>query len=215
MTLFQFNRPRMHVDPLGQVRDESGRVYDIGEAIRALRWVTPLLPSSGSPHQYCVKQRSPAEPWEAVATTIAGSKDAFLAFHRGYQRPNRYWEFEGWRFWRTSAGSGRAVTHMLNRCRLDSDQLRPLEAGPADWAGGPPWLEYGAAWPPGWVNEPGSFRGGGRHGNMVYRRELDYRHDYRCGRCGRRFYWDVLRPCPDCGTLAEETLPTKERMRRP
>jgi hypothetical protein len=199
------DRLRLHVED-GQVRDDAGRVYDVREAVDALPWQTALA-SSGSPHQYVVQRKSPIEAWDVLATAIAQHPDSFLAYHAGYRRPNRYWEFAGWRYWRTSSGGPGGVTHMLNRCRPDSDVLRPLEAGPADWGGGPPWLPHGSPWPPGWVNEPGSHRGGGRHGKMVYRAERDTRRDYRCAGCGTRFYWYALRPCPSCGAAASEEQP--------
>jgi hypothetical protein len=199
------DRLRLHVED-GQVVDETGRAYDVREAVDALPWQTALA-SSGSAHQYCVLRKSPVEAWDVLATAIAQHPDSYLAYHLGYRRPNRYWQCDGWRYWRTSSGGTGGVTHMLNRCRPDSDQLRPLEAGPADWGGGPPWLAYGSPWPPGWVNEPGPFRGGGRHGDWVYREELDTRRNYRCAGCGRRSYWHAGRPCPDCGTPASEELP--------
>ena len=77
---------------------------------------------------------------------------------------------------------------MLNRGRIEDDT--PAAGGPrcgADRRGdGPPWLPNGSPWPPGWVEEPGTDRGGGRHGDWVYRAYLDVRRDYRCAQCGNR-----------------------------
>ena len=200
------DRLHLHVDPDGQVVDDAGHVYDVAEAAEKLPWRW-ALPSNGSPHQYVVQARSPIEAFDILATAIDHHPARFLAYHRGYQRANRYWEHQGpsgsWRCWRTSAGGGRGVTMMLNRCRPDSDILRPLEAGPADWAGGPPWLEYGAPWPPGWVRVAGAR---GQHGEWTYERELDIRNDYRCRGCGRQFFWFSGRSCPSCGTAADEAL---------
>ena len=197
------DRLRLHVED-GQVRDDAGRVYDVREAAHALPWQTALA-SSGSPHQYCVLRKSHIEAWVVLATAIALHPDAYMAYHLGYQKPMRYWELEGWRYWRTSAGGGRSVTAMLNRCRLDSDTPRRVDDGavPIPWKG-PPWLGRGSPWPPGWIKSSGP---GPRHGEYVYRVELDTRKNYRCHVCGRKFYWYASRPCPWCRTVASEEQP--------
>jgi len=199
-------RPRLRVED-GEVRDESGRVYDIRDAIEALPWTT-ALPSSGAPHQYCVLNRSPVEAWDVLATAIARHPDSYLALHRGYKKPQRYWEFEGRRYWRTSAGSrAGGITMMLNRCLLESDTPRRVDQGarPIEWDG-PPWLEYGSPWPPGWIYEgPGA--GNPNNNGWVYHLELDARQHYRCVGCGERFFWTPGRPCRRCGTHAPEVIP--------
>ncbi len=187
---------RLHIES-GEVRDDTGRPYDVGEAIETVPWVT-ALPSSGAPHQYAVDRRCLTVAWDVLICAISKHPDGYRGYHRGYQRPTRYWEFEGHRYWQTASTAYGGFTRMLNRCRLDSDTPRRVDQGakPIAWVG-PPWLEYGSPWPPGYIVEAG------RH---VYHRELDPRAQYRCADCGRRMYWEPHRPCPRCGTPADEVL---------
>jgi hypothetical protein len=145
------DRVRFHVDEEDRVVDDSGRVYDLGEAILATNWVTATR--YPPPHQYAVLGRTPIEPWDVIATAIRGRSDSYLAYFRGYRRPNRYLDLPDHRYWRTSSGgTGGRVTHMLNRCTYDSaEPPRRLDEGavPIEWSG-PPWDVYGAPWPPGW-----------------------------------------------------------------
>jgi hypothetical protein len=63
---------------------------------------------------------------------IAKHPDSYLAYFRGYQRPNRYWDFEGRRYWRTANGGPRGITHMLNRCLFsDAEPPRRVDQGAA------------------------------------------------------------------------------------
>lgn len=145
-------RPRLTVDAQGRVVDvETGDVHDLEEAIAATRWVTAV--KYPPPHQYAVLGRTPMLAWDVIATVIRHHPASYLAYFRGYQRPNRYLDLPGHRYWRTSSGgAGRRVTHMINRCTYDSaEPPRRIDAGavPIDWDG-PPWDLYGSPWPPGW-----------------------------------------------------------------
>ncbi len=92
----------------------------------------PALPANAAPVRGPAKiagvglvrsrRRDPVEP------------DSFLAYFRGYQRPNRYWEApDGLRYWRTR--------FELNRCTLDSvEPPRRVDQGAKpirDWVGPP------------------------------------------------------------------------------
>lgn len=144
-------RLRLRVDESGRVVDDNGRIYDLEEAILATRWVTAT--KYPPPHQYAVLGRTPMEAWDVIATTIKGRADSYLAYFRGYWRPNRYLDLPDHRYWRTSSGgAGGRVTHMLNRCTYDSaEPPRRLDEGaePIEWDG-PPWDVYGAPWPADW-----------------------------------------------------------------
>ena len=63
---------------------------DVVEAIRSLSWVDQLCPLMR--HQYAVLRKSPAWAWYALDAMIRDSPDSYLAYFRGYQRPNRYWD---------------------------------------------------------------------------------------------------------------------------
>ena len=61
-------------------------------------------------------------------------RSGHLAYFRGYQRPNRYWDFDGRRYWRTSSGGPGGVTHMLNRCLFsDAEPPRRVDQGAQPW----------------------------------------------------------------------------------
>lgn len=119
------------------VRGESGRQYDVLEAIEVLPWVTQLCPLM--PHQYAVSYKSPDWAWGVLETMVkSANPESYRAFFRGYPTPNRYWEApDGLRYWRTRE---------LNRCspdsveplRLVSDGAKPIK----DW-NGPPWAPNG------------------------------------------------------------------------
>ncbi len=190
-------RLALHVEE-GLVKGEDGRVYDVAAAIAAIPWVT-ALPSSGSPHQYAVDRRCPDEAWDVLTSLIAKHPDSYRAYHRGYARANRYLDIGAHRYWRTASSGYGGFTEMLNRCLLESDTPRRVDQGakPADWAGGPAWLAYGAPWPPGWIVE---------NGRRVYHAELDPRASFCCLECGRKMFWEPGRVCPKCGTLAPEEL---------
>lgn len=196
----------LHVLATGEVVDLDGNVIDVQAAVDALRWRTPLA-SSGSPHQYTVfRQDGPPMAFDTLGTVITRHPESFMAYHLGYQKPMRYWEFGDWRYWRTAAGNQGGVTHMLNRSRPANDMpggCRRVDEGAKadpDW-GGPPWLPKNSPWPPGWVLGPG---GGPHNSGHVYREHLDPRRDYHCEGCGRAFFWDPGRPCPKCATPAVE-----------
>jgi hypothetical protein len=176
-----------------RIVDENDRVYDVDEAIQAIPWVTALS-SSGSPHQYAVDRRCPTEAWAVLTTVIAKHPGSYLGFHRGYQRATRYWEHGEHRYWKTASRTYGGFTEMVNRCLLESDTPRRVDQGakPAVWVG-PPWLEDGSPWPPGYIEE------NGRH---VYYPRLDPRQHYRCADCGHRMFWEPGRTCSRCGTQA-------------
>ena len=105
---------------------------DILEAIAALPWVDQLCPFMR--HQYAVRRRSPLQAWDALDAMIRDSPDSYLAYFRGYQRPNRYWDGpDGLRYWRTR--------FELNRCTPDSvEPPRRVDEGATpilDWDGPP------------------------------------------------------------------------------
>ncbi len=105
---------------------------DVVEAIRSLSWVDQLCPLMR--HQYAVLRKSPAWAWYALDAMIRDSPDSYLAYFRGYQRPNRYWDGpDGLRYWRTR--------FELNRCTADS--VEP-----------PRRVDQGAQPIPGWVGPP-------------------------------------------------------------
>lgn len=62
-------------------------------------------------------ERCPVVPW-SVDTAIAKHPDSYLAYFRGYQHPNRHWDLEGLRYWRTSNSGPGGVTHVLNPCLI-------------------------------------------------------------------------------------------------
>jgi hypothetical protein len=120
------------------VRAADGLEHDLLEAIEALHWVDQLCPLM--PHQYAALRKSPDWAWFALDAMIRWSPDSFLAYFRGYRRPNRYWEApDGLRYWRTR--------FELNRCTLDSvEPPRRVDEGARpipDWVG-PPHAPNGA-----------------------------------------------------------------------
>jgi hypothetical protein len=159
----------MSVSPLedGDVVDSAGNIYDLREAIEHIPWVTATR--YPPPHQYVVLSRCPTGPWDVLWTAIRDNPDSYLAYFRGYRRPNRYFEFEHWRYWRTSSSAfGNGITHMLNRGRFeDAEPPRRVDEGALaiDWEG-PPWDVYGSSWPPEFEVSAGGYK---------YRRELDRR----------------------------------------
>ena len=110
---------------------------DILEAIRVLSWVDQLCPLMR--HQYAVLRKSPAWAWYALDVMIRDSPNSYLAYFRGYQRPNRYWDGpDGLRYWRTR--------FELNRCTPDSvEPPRRVDGGAEPILGwdGPPWAPNG------------------------------------------------------------------------
>jgi hypothetical protein len=116
-------------------------------AINRLPWKDAVL--YPPPHQYVVLEWCDPDAWDVLDTAIREQPDSFLAFFRGYQRPMRDWEFEGRRYWRTSSTAYGPLTHMLNRCALDSvEPPRRVDDGaePMPWEG-PPWMPNGSPWP--------------------------------------------------------------------
>lgn len=76
--------------------------------------------------------------WDELDVMIRDSPDSYLAYFRGYQRPNRYWDGpDGLPYWPTR--------FELNRCRPDSvEPLRRVDEGATpilDWDG-PPWAPH-------------------------------------------------------------------------
>jgi hypothetical protein len=95
---------------------ESRADIEVAEAIAALPWVDQLCPLMR--HQYAVLGKSPSWAWYALDATIRDSPDSYLAYFRGYQRPESYWDgSDGLRYWRTR--------FELNRCTRDSVELPP------------------------------------------------------------------------------------------
>jgi hypothetical protein len=91
------------------------------------------------PHEYAVLSRSPGWAWFALDAAIQNSPENYMAYFRGYQRPNCYWDGpDGMRYWRTR--------NELNRCRPDSvEPLRRVDEGAqpiGNWDG-PPWAPNG------------------------------------------------------------------------
>jgi hypothetical protein len=151
-------------------------------------------------HQYVLLEHCPSEAWDVLAAAIRDAPDSYDAYFRGYTFAMHYWEFEGWRYWRTS---GRQGVHMLNRCTLDSvEPPRRVADGaqPAAHWDGPPWAPDGSPWPPGYIPRfgPSHMRG------MVYRRDADPRRGYACRECGVRYWrFEPLRVCPSCKAIPE------------
>jgi hypothetical protein len=119
------------------VRDADGREHDVLAAVAVLPWVRQLCPSM--PHEYAVMYKSEPVAFGVVETmTSSRNPDSYLAYFRGYERPNRYWDApDGLRYWRTRE---------MNRCDPASvESLRRKDAGaqPAtDWDG-PRWAPSG------------------------------------------------------------------------
>ena len=139
---------------------------DILNAIAALPWVDQLCPLMR--HQYAVRRRSPLSAWEALDAMIRDSPDSYLAYFRGYQRPNRYWDGpDGLRYWRTR--------FELNRCTPDS--VEP-----------PPRVDEGAQPIPDWVGPPHA-----PNCSNLYERDAGGRW-----LPGRRFFDAGYGPCRGC-----------------
>ncbi len=199
------SRNRLIVVDGDVVDPATGEVYDpVAEAAR-LRWTTALAGDGMPPHQYLVfsGQRAISDvAVDVLLTAIRYHPDAYNAYFRGYRSPMRYLELpDDHRYWRTVLGR----THMLNRCTLDSvEPPRRVDQGarPLPWDG-PPWAPQGSPWPPGYSSD-----GRGRH---RYDPALDWRKDYRCRACGKRFYPSPFdRPCPKCGLAAQAPSELKE-----
>ena len=172
------------------------QLADVSVAIDELPWRS-ALPADGVPaHQYVIQGRCPADAWDTLAAMISQHPDGYDAYFRGYPWPMHYWEFEGRRYWRTSA---RRTTHMLNRCSFDSvEPPRRVDEGakPIVWDG-PPWAPNGTPWPPGYVPGPGPVHMRG----MTYRKDLDPRAGFECQGCGIEYWlYEPGRPCPRCGS---------------
>ncbi len=167
----------------------------VREAIERLPWRTALPADGMAAHQYVIVGKCPGDAWDALDGEIRDNPESYDAYFRGYPWPMHYWEFEGHRYWRTSA---RRSVHMLNRCTLDSvEPPRRVDQGaePVDWSG-PPWAPNGTAWPTGYVRGPGPahYRG------MVYDPEKDPRAGFPCKACGITYLlYEPSRPCPRCG----------------
>jgi hypothetical protein len=146
---------RLYLTLEGQVEADTGIVLPrFGEAVELIPWVTATL--YPPPHQYVIFRRCPRIAWDVVATTIAKHPTSYLAFFRGYLKPNRYFEFEGRRYWRTANSRAGGVTHMLNRGRFeDAEPPRRVDEGakPMVWDG-PPWEPYGTPWPSWYTPDP-------------------------------------------------------------
>jgi hypothetical protein len=158
----------------GGVASETGAIYGFAEAAAAIPWVTAKLYRPA--HEYVIYAKCPVVAWEVVSTAIARHPDSYLAFFRGYLRPNRYFEHDGRRYWRTSTGR----VHMLNRSRLeDSEPPRRVDEGAVaiDWAANPS-FEYGGGWPEwqvlgedGWYRDRKTGRIAGRDNEVTWLRE--------------------------------------------
>lgn len=140
----------------GWIVDDTDQIYDVGEAITAVPWITAR--QYPPPHQYVIFGRCPPLAWDVLACAVAKHPESYLAYFRGYQKPMRYWEFEGYRYWRTASRnpSGK-ITHMLNRCGFDDvEPPRRVDQGAKprlDWDG-PPWLPERSPWPDWFVKGP-------------------------------------------------------------
>lgn len=168
----------------------DGNRYSFDWAIERLQW-RDALPGGGMPaHQYVVINDESQAMADVLSRVIAAHPDSFDAYFRGYQKPMRYLELAGLRYWRTSLHG----TQMLNRCTLDSVEppRRVADgAGPLEWDG-PPWALNGSPWPPGYAED--------EHGRWVYRAADDPRHGYICTSCQRTYWLSAPdRPCPHRG----------------
>jgi hypothetical protein len=168
----------------------------VREAIEALPWRT-ALPADGMPaHQYVILGKCPTEAWDVLAKVVREHPESYDAYFRGYPWPMHYWEFEGYRFWRTS---GKGSTYMLNRCTLDSvEPPRRVDEGatPAQAWTGLPWALDGTPYPPGYVPGPGPahYRG------MRYDPVQDPRRGFPCTACGIDYWlYEPTRSCPRRG----------------
>ena len=147
------DRLRLHIAD-GQICDDTGQVYDLASAIDQIPWVQVRM--YPPPHEYVTLRTCPITAWDVLATAIAHHPDSYLAYFRGYQRPMRYLDFQGRRYWRTASRGTGGLTHMLNRCLFaDAEPPRRVDQGarPIPWEG-PPWDVYGSAWPAWYVRGP-------------------------------------------------------------
>ena len=148
------------------VVDSDGEVFDIREAIDLIPWVNATM--YPPPHQYVVQRHCPAIPWMVLAMAIAKHPASYLAYFRGYAKPNRYLEIDGHRYWQTSAGNAGALVLMLNRATFESaEPPRRVDQGakPAQNWIGPPWDVNGSPWPSWYTRGP--------DGRYHYNRALD------------------------------------------
>lgn len=131
---------RLGLDEAGRVVDmATGEIYDVDDAIAAIPWVTQTCPLM--PHEYATQRACPGLSWPVIAAWVHGP-GSYLAFFRGYARPNRYRDHsDGHRYWRTSARR----TQMVNRCSMDFEPPRRVADGAVrlPWVG-PPWAPTGA-----------------------------------------------------------------------
>ena len=149
-----------------QIVASDGEVFDIRDAIARIPWVSATM--YPPPHQYVVRHRCPAIPWMVLATAISKHPTSYLAYFRGYAKPNRYLEIDGYRYWQTSAGGAGGLVLMLNRGTFESaEPPRRVDQGakPAQNWIGPPWDVNGSAWPS-WYTQ-------GPDGQYHYNRALD------------------------------------------
>jgi hypothetical protein len=152
----------------GQLVDEAGNSHDLRAAIDEIPWVAAKMYVATSAHDYVVYGRCPVLAWDVLATAIAKHSDSYLGFWRGYQRPIRYLDFEGRRYWRTASSHPGGITSMLNRARFqDAEPPRRVDEGatPAPNWSGPPWELDGSPWPSWYVLGP--------DGKHHYERRLD------------------------------------------
>jgi hypothetical protein len=174
VSFFKAGNLRLRVEG-EQVISDDGQVYDVREAIAEIRWVAAFKYPPA--HSYAVRGRGPDAPWQVLSIFVRHSVDSYLAYFRGYQRPNRYVNLDGRRFWVTSSGGPKGGVTMLNSGRFeDAEPPRRVDEGGQpilDWQG-PPWSLNGSPWPL-WF-QPGP---DGRH---VYVPALDpYRGRRRTG----------------------------------
>jgi hypothetical protein len=178
----------------------------VREAIGRLPWRSALPADGMPPHQYVILGKCPVDAWDVLAAAVRDHPGSYDAYFRGYPWPMHYWEFEGHRYWRTSA---KGPTHMLNRCTLESvEPPRRVDEGaePAKTWSGPPWAPDGTPWPPGYVPGPGPahYRG------MVYDASQDPRAGFPCTGCGISYWlYEPTRHCPRCGAA-----PTRDEFER-
>ena len=136
---------RFFIDDDGLVvSEDSGRKYDPMEAAQPLPWVDMTCPFM--PHQYVVKQRSPAQRFAILEAAIAQHPAGYDGYFRGYRSPNHYWDApDGRRYWQTAARQRQGLTIMLNRCDQTFEPPRRVDQGakPAKKWDGPPWAPSG------------------------------------------------------------------------
>jgi len=142
--------PRAHEEGTRTLRRMNPRqptIAEFHEAAARLPWrdsvLAPQEPRMPA-HQYVVVESAVLDDCRVLEFVIDHHPEAYSAYFRGYQRPWRYLEVGGLRYWRSRL-NGR---WFVNRCRLDScEPPRRVDQGarpipPEEW-GAKPWWPQG------------------------------------------------------------------------